>query len=182
MRRVLRMVKNLILVTTFLLITSGPVHALIWTINATALSQNVESFEFTVDDVNNDDIIELWTSNGLAGTDQLLTDVQPFQYWSIFQLINLVGTPYEVISKVGGGELSFQDQVYGNTADAGYYTWTFAATVFGSPTYIGADDSQWSYSASAYSVSESPVPEPATMLLFGIGLLGMAGINRKKIR
>lgn len=29
-------------------------------------------------------------------------------------------------------------------------------------------------------VSADPVPEPATMLLFGIGLLGLAGVNRRK--
>lgn len=28
--------------------------------------------------------------------------------------------------------------------------------------------------------STSPVPEPVTMILFGIGLLGLAGVNRKK--
>ena len=40
------------------------------------------------------------------------------------------------------------------------------------------DDNSRTYSISA---DIAPVPEPATMLLFGLGILGLAGVSRKKL-
>ncbi len=53
---------------------------------------------------------------------------------------------------------------------------------------MGSNDTDWdtwittnaAFRISGDEVAVAPVPEPATMLLFGIALLGLAGVNRRK--
>lgn len=86
---------------------------------------------------------------------------------------------------------------------AGSHTWLFSTGGVSGSNPILVDDGSWhSYNRTFVAASDfhlmledfvapgmnayfdnfelSPVPEPATMLLFGIGLLGLAGVNRRK--
>ncbi len=40
--------------------------------------------------------------------------------------------------------------------------------------------SSLTYSVAPYSSDQQPIPEPTTMLLFGLGFLGVAGVSRRK--
>ncbi len=78
---------------------------------------------------------------------------------------------------------SFIDD-YAIIADGIYYA---AVTTYDNdPIFSGGiisgweDDGESSFDFNIIITNASPVPEPSTMLLFGIGLISLAGVNRRK--
>ena len=65
-------------------------------------------------------------------------------------------------------------------ADASLHTYDFTSVSNVAAIEFNNLGNNWSFGISEIRYETAPVPEPATMLLFGTGLAGLVGIRRKK--
>ena len=98
------------------------------------------------------------TTTGLDGTwDNLLTNTSNISRYDY----TWIGWDVDNDQAYSAYRLEIRSIPYWNIAGWGIFRWSLLA-----------DDSSY--------VDHSSVPEPTTMLLFGLGILGIAGVSRKK--
>ncbi len=106
-----------------------------------------------------------------------ISDGNDIGYWG-------AGTSYKVVVDLGGG--NYEYQLLGTGEPHGTIRFTGA---FDTVTWRSLSNEYWNgFTVGVEGTAEeifdnqdsSSVPEPATFILFGLGILGIAGMNRKK--
>ncbi len=157
-------------------------------VDGLGVDQGISEFNLWLQDGASDQAA-LWGET-IALTDAYSTDITPFASSGWTASVYTVGTEWG--SSWEGRNLI----TYTANSSADYLrlnstaTFGFTADIMGNDGATGPEYQMWVGTSSIVTddtadyfqraISANAVPEPATMLLFGIGLIGFAGVNRKK--
>jgi hypothetical protein len=92
---------------------------------------------------------------------------------------DFVGLTKPVLAPYGLNWLNLYNETDGNP---GGIFWSANATDIGSTTLVLGPNGVFASDTSAFSISGTAVPEPGSILLLGTGILGFAGVLRRKLK